>query len=153
MSIQEVTEGNDVWLVARVVKADNIQLSQADLPSGADVLTVRVYDATRESLATGANGREVLSNSFSQAQAASYILPADSLTNLTNDGYWNGTDDQGYNFLFQLKVTNLDGGSEGVDWVELEAGHRYRVEFSVKTTSDGYIRWPFLLYVRSMLSV
>jgi hypothetical protein len=156
MNTQEVVEGNDVWLVARVLRPDNVVVSQTDLASS-DALTVRVYDITKTSLSTGLNGRQVLNKSYASGAAGDYVLLATSSSALLTDGYWNGIDDTGYNFRYRLEVTNDNGGTEGEDWVSLEAGHRYHVEFSISTPNGasgfGDIRWSQQLYVRSLLSV
>lgn len=154
MNTHEVTEGNDVWLVARVLRPDNVPVSQADLASGSDAVEVHVYDITTASLGTGANGRQVLNKTIAQGAAGSIVAIATGSTPLLNDGYWNGYDDSGYNFIYQLEVTDASGGQEGTDYVELQAGRRYQVEFTIRTGSNSYgdIKWGQQLYIRSLLS-
>ena len=155
MNTQEVVEGNDVWLVARVLRPDNVPVSQADLASGSDAVEVHVYDITTSSLGTGANGRQVLNKTIAQGSAGSIVVIATGSDPLVTDGYWNGYDDTGYNFIYQIEVSDSSGGLEGVDHVALQAGRRYQVEFTIRTGANafGNIKWAQQLYIRSLLSV
>jgi hypothetical protein len=146
MDIQEVTEGNDVWFVARLLRPDNVILSRDAIAgsggSNTDAFQVRVYDVTKDSLGTGANGRQVHTEDVADNALTSILLTATTSASLTNDGYWNGVDDVGYNFIYQLAF----------DSSKYEAGHRYAAEFAFETTSYGTIRWAQAFYVRSLLS-
>jgi hypothetical protein len=142
-----VIEGNDIWFVARVTRPDNVVLSRAEIAGGgagtnADALQVRVYDISKDSLATGVNGRQVHTENLADNALTSILLIATSSDALTNDGYWNGLDDTGYNFRYRLE---FDSG-------KYEAGHRYMAEFAFETTGYGTIRWAQDFYVRSLLS-
>lgn len=146
MSTTQVTEGNDIWFVARVLRPDNVALARDAISgsggSNTDAFQVRVYDITKDSLGTGTNGRQVHTENFADNALTSTLLIATESAALTNDGYWNGLDDTGYNFRYQLV---FDSG-------KYEAGHRYMAEFIFETTSYGRIRWAQAFYVRSMLS-
>ena len=97
---------------------------------------------SKDSLATGVNGRQVHTENIADNALTSILLIATSSDALTNDGYWNGLDDTGYNFLYRLE---FDSG-------KYEAGHRYMAEFAFETTGYGTIRWAQDLYIRSLLS-
>lgn len=146
MSTTQVTEGNDIWFVARVLKPDNVVLGRDSIDgsggSNTDAFQVRVYDISKDSLGTGANGRQVHSEDRADNALSTILLIATSGGVLQNDGYWNGLDDTGYNFRYQLAY----------DSTKYEAGHRYMVEFAFETTQYGTIRWAQDFYVRSMLS-
>jgi hypothetical protein len=143
MQTTDVTEGNDIWFVGRVLRPDNVILSRDDIASSATALQVRVYDLSRDSLSTGANGREVHSADFADGALTTLLLTATSSSPLTNDGYWDGVDDVGYNFKLQLAW----------DQAKYEAGHRYQIEFAFLTDSYGSIRWAQQFFVRSLLAV
>lgn len=146
MSTTQVTEGNDIWFVARVLRPDNVVLARDAISgsggSNTDAFQVRVYDITKDSLGTGTNGRQVHSADAADNALTSILLTATDSAALTSDGYWNGLDDTGYNFRYQLAF----------DSSKYEAGHRYMAEFAFETTSYGTIRWAQSFYVRSMLS-
>ena len=146
MSTTQVTEGNDIWFVARVLKPDNVVLGRDSIDgsggSNTDAFQVRVYDITKDSLATGVNGRQVHTENIADNALTNILLIATSGGVLTNDGYWNGLDDTGYNFRYRLE---FDSG-------KYEAGHRYMAEFAFETTGYGTIRWAQDFYVRSLLS-
>lgn len=152
MKTSSVPEGNDIWFVSRLLRPDNVIVSQADINAGADAFQVRVYDMTKPSLGTGQNGREVLFKSYNKSAITTILLTATDSSALTNDGYWNGIDDEGYNFIFPLRNS---GGTAGTDSFPFEAGHRYQVEFMLDATSAGYgkIRWAEQFYVESLLSL
>jgi hypothetical protein len=142
-----VIEGNDIWFPARVTRPDNIVLSRFDITgsggSNTDAFQVRVYDISRDSLGAGSNGRQVYSQDLADDALTSNLLIATSSDALTNDGYWNGLDDEGYNFIYRLRF----------DGAIYEAGHRYAIEFAFETNNYGAIRWSQDFYIRSMLSV
>lgn len=146
MSNTEVTEGNDIWFVARVLRPDNVVLARDAIDTtgspNTNAFQVRVFDISKDSLGTGTNGREVHNEDIDSSSLTSILLIATATAALTNDGYWDGLDDTGYNFRYQLAY----------DSSKYEAGHRYMAEFAFETTSYGIIRWAQSFYVRSMLS-
>lgn len=145
MNVTEVTEGNDIYLTARVRLADSTLVDSADFASAAGgdtVIEVRVFDMTKESLGTGSNGRQVLSDDITKTDIGTYLFDT-----LQTDGYWNGVDDTGYNFRYRAKAS----GSAPV--FAYEAGHRYQIEFALLTDSQGKIRWAQQFYVRSLLAL
>jgi hypothetical protein len=154
MDITEVTEGNDIWLVARVLRPDNVILARDAIDTtgspNPNALQVRVYDISKDSLGTGADGRQVWSEDIASDALTSNLLTATDSSALTNDGYWNGLDDEGYNFIYRAKAS---GTTPGTTHFAYEAGHRYQIEFAFETTSYGVIRWAQQFYVRSMLAI
>ena len=146
MNTAKVTEGNDVWFVARVLRPDNVILSRDVIDTtgspNPDALQIRIYDISRDSLGTGANGRQVHSANLASDALDNNLLTATPSASLTNDGYWDGLDDTGYNFIYQLAF----------DATKYEAGHRYMAEFAFETSDYGTIRWAQAFYVSSMLS-
>lgn len=147
MKTKSVKEGNDVWFVARLLRPDNVILARDAISgsggSNTDAFQVRVYDITKDSLGTGINGRQVHGENVADNALTSILLTATDSAALTNDGYWNGIDDEGYNFIYQLAWSND----------KYEAGHRYQVEFTLETTSYGNIRWCEVIYFESLLAL
>ena len=105
----QVTEGNDAWLMARVVRADNVVVDDADLAdlsAGNNTdLSVRVFD-----ISNAGAGRDPNTPVFSLI--ASTVGPTgvanSTISVLTVDGFWDGIDDVGYNFKYQLQYDNDD---------------------------------------------
>ena len=145
MQYTEILEGTDAWLAARLLRPDQLNLCQADIStSGSDAIKIRVYDISAETTdPDSAGGGLAYTQDVSSSAGADHniILLAATSSALVNDGYWNGTDDDGYNFLYRLEYANA----------ALKGGHRYRAEFHIKTTSYGTVIWVAGLYVRSML--
>ena len=108
MSNTEVTEGNDIWFVARVLRPDNVVLARDAIDTtgspNANAFQVRVFDISKDSLGTGTNGREVHSEDIDSSSLTSILLIATATAALTNDGYWDGLDDTGYNFRYQAHL-------------------------------------------------
>jgi hypothetical protein len=129
--METVIEGNDIWFVARVRRPDNVILSRDDISgsggSNSDALQIRIYDISKDSLGTGTNGRQV----FQSNQADN------------NDGFWNGLDSEGYNFIYRVRASGA----------AYTAGRRFQAEFAFETTAYGTIRWTEMFYVKSALSV
>ena len=147
MQYTEILEGADSWFVARLLLPDQTNLSQAAiLASTLDAIRVRVYDISSETTDPDSVGgglhysQDVDSTSPGTALNAIILLPT-SGNSLQTDGYWNGTDDEGYNFRYRLQNS----------LALLEGGRRYKVEFHIKTTDFGTISWTAGLYTRSML--
>ena len=133
-------EGADIWFVARLKRPDNVIVSQDDLAtSGA--FTVTAYQEHADVVSTQSS---VFTETKTKAEVVSdsIITTATSSSALTNDGYWNGLDDEGYNFLY--RATNANFGLLG--------GRRYRVEFTVATTAYGDVRWSQGVYVEPRFS-
>ena len=140
----EVLEGNDVFLVSRVVRADGVYLSEADLDlSESDtVVSISVYDLDDRSVSQDAFYS--LSIAGSAVNTHTLLFMSDTASALVKDGYWDGLDSTGYNVRFRLQsaLAALDGGK------------RYRVEFSVLTnTNFGTVIWSHVINVRSHSSV
>lgn len=145
MQYTEILEGADAWFVARLLLPDQAKLSQADiLENSTTAISVQVFDISSETTDENSSGggRQYSENVSSVGtDDHDIILLATSGDPLITDGYWNGTDDEGYNFRYRLQNS----------LALLEGGRRYRVEFRIKTTSFGYIYWTAGLYTRSML--
>ena len=154
MDITEVTEGNDIWLVARVLRPDNAAVARDAIDTtgspNPNAIQVRIYDVTKDSLGVGANGRQVWSEDITSSNLTGYLLIGTATDALTNDGYWNGIDSVGYNFIYRAKAS---GATPGTTHFAYEAGHRYQAEFALETTSYGVIRWAQQFYVRSLLAI
>ncbi len=155
MQYTEILEGSDAWFVARLLRPDQLNLSQADiLAATADAIRIRVYDITAETTdPDSAGGGLAYTQDVSSVDSGGGVFPDHAIillpttgNSLQTDGYWNGTDDDGYNFLYRL-----DNALLVLNEGPLKGGHRYRVEFHIKTTSFGTISWVAGLYVRSML--
>ena len=144
----EVLEGNDVFLVSRVVRADGVYLSKADLSTGYGVvLTISVYDLGNRSITQG-NVFQVSNTGAEIAAGVTGLFVATNATSLSTDGYWDGLDTTGYNFRYRLLFD-----STGATGPNLEGGKRYRVECElVTTTGFGTVRWAHVVAVRSLLS-
>lgn len=136
----EVLEGNDVFLVSRVVRADGVYLSEADLDLGeaTEVISVNVYDLDDRSVTQDAF--YTLSIAGSAVNAHTLFVLSDTASALVTDGYWDGLDSTGYNVRYRLQAS----------LAALEGGKRYRVEFSVVTnTNFGTVIWSQIINVRS----
>ena len=141
MQYTEILEGSDAWFVARLVLPNQVSLFQGDvLADNTSAIRIRVYDISSETTDPDAAGGG-LHYSQDVSSADPYADHAIILAALATDGYWNGTDDEGYNFIYRLQNSAA----------LLEGGHRYKVEFHIKTTSFGTISWTTGLYTRSML--
>ena len=130
-----VIEGNDVYLMARVVTADNTVLTTTD--TGSTNVTITAFDKSGAGL-----GRTPDTNVFTLAVADSTVIAA-----LSTDGFWDGLDGTGYNFKYRL-LYDTDEDNTGL---YMRANHTYLVQCSVVANSSGAtfgtIRWAFLLDV------
>ena len=142
----EVLEGSDVFLVSRVVRADGVYLSKADITTGyGTALTISVYDLSDRSIAQD-NVFQLSKTGAEITAGVTGLFVAASASGLSTDGYWDGLDTTGYNFMYRLLFD-----ATGATGPNLEGGKRYRVEFDLVTdTSFGTVRWAHILSVRSM---
>ena len=145
--METVIEGNDIWFVARVRRPDNVILSRDDISgsggSNSDALQIRIYDISKDSLGTGTNGRQVFQSNQADNNLSDVLLTATSGSALTTDGFWNGLDSEGYNFIYRVRASGA----------AYTAGRRFQAEFAFETTAYGTIRWTEMFYVKSALSV
>jgi hypothetical protein len=145
MQYTEILEGTDAWFAARLLRPDQLSLCQGDiLASSATAIRIKVYDISSETTDPNSSGGGLhYSQDVSSVGTDDHIiiLLATTSSALVNDGYWNGTDDDGYNFIYRLQNS----------LAALEGGHRYKVEFHIRTTNFGFIVWVAGLYVRSVL--
>lgn len=144
----EVLEGNDVFLVSRVVRADGVYLSRADvdLAETGSVVNVSVYDLEDRSVTQAAMWTSTTNGDDLAADTLTVLVA--TAGDLLTDGYWDGLDGTGYNFRLRLKY----GGAVPIGPL-LEGGHSYRVEVEVVTdTGFGSVRWAHVVAVRSLLS-
>jgi len=125
-----IYEGQDVWTVARVTLPTGAALKQADVPADAtDPVEAHVYLIT--------DGAATLKTKYKYSATAGWTadttLGAHAAPGsggclsdtLLTDGYWSG-DATGYNFRHQIPGSNFDAG-----------GGRYRIEYSITTSSYG----------------
>jgi len=136
----EVLEGNDVFLVSRVVRADGVYLSESDLDlsESATVVSINVYDLDDRSVSQEAF--YTLAIAGSAVNAHTLFVLSDTASALVTDGYWDGLDSTGYNVRYRLQSS----------LAALEGGKRYRVEFKVTTdTNFGNVIWSHIINVRS----
>ena len=147
MQYTEILEGSDAWFVARLVLPDQTNLSRAEATGGNYAVKIRVFDISSETTDPASTGGGLhYSVDVAESNTATYnatILLATSGAPLITDGYWNGTDDEGYNFRYRLQNS----------LALLEGGHRYKAEFHIPTDDFGTISWTAGVYVRSMLTV
>ena len=137
----EVIEGNDVWFASRVTLPNQQQLQQSGtngVAASGDLITV---DLIRESVVSGQRDAKRLLTETSSANVPTYVF------NALEFDYWDGHDDIGYNFLYQLPYTGTNP-----DYT-LEGGNDYYVEFAILTTNFGTIRWSAKLHVRGLHSI
>ncbi len=141
----DALEGNDVWIVQRVVMADGTYLDTAGVDN--DII-VKVYDLT---LRQNPSGMEPIWKKTD-------LSPGDGTTGplfntLQTDGYWDGLDEDGYNWRYQLQYDSA--GSAGPNMI---GGRRYLVEFeadvggsSTPDTDYGTVRWAAILQIHNYL--
>lgn len=131
----QVIEGNDVFLMARVVTADNTILTTTDTGS-ADV-EVRVFDKSG-----AGQGRTPNDAIFEKTD----ITDDTVIAALSTDGFWDGLDSTGYNFKYALQYDPA-----GTTGPYLRANHQYLVQFQVVAASGGTdfgtVHWSFVLDV------
>jgi len=143
----EVVEGNDVWFANRVTMPTGDVLTRTGTngvqAEGGGAELIQVFIIMESVVGGNREVRKVLSVT-TDANVAAYVF--DSL----EFDYWDGHDDIGYNFLYQLPATGTD--SEGNAYI-LDGGNDYFVEFAIKTTNFGTIRWSAKLHVRGLHSL
>jgi len=154
VSTGEVMEGNDWFLTYRVLRADGVLVTRADVDAdgagGTDWLSVKVYElGTSSAIADDAVFTDTVTNTA--ANIAKHLMLADTSGTLLTDGFWNGVDSTGYNFFYRL-------GSQS--W--MKGGNRYKIELDVGLTaattdsahgsvSYGNVRWASIIYVKPMV--
>ena len=140
MQYTEILEGADAWFVARLLLPNQASLHQSHIEvDTADAIRIRVYDISSETTDPDSVGGGLhYSQDVTSVDGGDHSI---ILAALATDGYWNGTDDEGYNFIYRLQHS----------LALLEGGRRYKVEFYIKTTNFGTISWTAGLYTRSML--
>lgn len=133
-----VLEGNDVWIVQRIVLPDGTNLVQSEI-SGSNV-HVHVFD-----LSLGQNssrGEPVFEEDVDKTTVV--------FDTLQTDGYWNGLDEEGYNFRYQLQYGATHDAATGPHMI---GGRRYLVEFDANTTSYGRIRFASVIQVHNFANL
>jgi hypothetical protein len=137
-----VLEGNDVWIVQRVVLPDGEPLQTADIAGGSNI-HVHVFDL---SLGQNSSRGEIVFEALNLSTADGVIL----FDTLQTDGYWNGLDEEGYNFRYQLQYGPTHDAADGPHMI---GGRRYLVEFDVNTTSYGRIRFASVIQVHNFANL
>ena len=140
--VQTVTEGSDAWFVARLVLPEGTIVAQDAIPTDASALVVSVYDSSKR-LAGGVSAGQIKTITIDKATIVSdsIVLPTTASDGLTNDGWWNGTDDEGYNFKYRMEYDT-----------DFLGGRRLVVEFALKTTNYGNICWAQPIYISPKLT-
>lgn len=110
--VMNVREGEDVFFVERITRPDGTLHVPGDFPGGTPV-ALEIWDRTAEA-------------------APAYIpvpvaLGGIVFTPALTDGYWEGRDSTGYNFIFRLPTGAFP----------LSGGRIYDVEFSLTGTFGG----------------
>lgn len=137
----EVTEGNDVWFAHRLELPNGSQLMNSHVSSDASALVVTLYRQTT----VGNRKREVTLLDISGSAVPPAAIVGDYLSDTYSHDYWGGLDDTGHNFVYRLPYS-------GVDYT-LEGGNIYTIEFALKTTSYGTVRWVNRLYLKGLQAV
>jgi hypothetical protein len=137
-----VQEGNDVFLLNRLVTADNTNLVQADVDG--TTMSVRVFDLSSGAGVSGDPTTAVFSDT---AVAITGVF----FDTLQTDGYWDGKDSTGYNFRYML---SWDADNSGGPY--LRGGHKYAVEFEADLASGtdfGVMRWRHVITIEDGLAL
>jgi hypothetical protein len=135
----EATEGNDIWFAHRITLPNQQYLQLSDLAPSGDLIVIKLV---RDSAHGAARRTKTTFSTTSDSTAASCIFDTLQYT------YWDGYDDIGYNFLYQLPAT----GTNGSETWTLEGGNTYYIEFEVATEDFGKIRWANKIEVRGLIS-
>ena len=154
VSTGEVMEGNDWFLTYRVLRADGVLVTRADVDAdgggGTNWLTINAYDlGTSAAVADDAGYTATVTNST--ANIAKYLMLANTSGTLLTDGFWNGVDSTGYNFFYRVPYAT---------W--MKGGNRYKLELNIGLTaattdsthgsvSYGSVRWASIIYVKPMV--
>ena len=154
VSTGEVMEGNDWFLTYRVLRADGVLVTRADIDAdgggGTNWLTIKAYDlGTSAAVADAALLTATVTNTA--ANIAKHLMLANTSGTLLTDGFWNGVDSTGYNFFYKLSSQS---------W--MKGGNRYKIEFDANLTaattdsthgsvSYGSVRWASIIYVKPMV--
>ena len=154
VSTGEVMEGNDWFLTYRVLRADGVLVTRADVTAdaggGANLLTINAYDlGTSAAVADDAVYTATVTNTA--ANIAKHLMLANTSGTLLTDGFWNGVDSTGYNFFYRVPYAT---------W--MKGGNRYKLELNIGLTaattdsthgsvSYGSVRWASIIYVKPMV--
>ena len=155
VSTGEVMEGNDWFLTYRVLRADGVLVTRADIDAdgggGTNWLPLKAYAlGTSAAVADDAVYSATVTNTA--ANIALHLMLANTSGTLLTDGFWNGVDSTGYNFFYRVPYAT---------W--MKGGNRYKVELDVDLTaattdsthgsvSYGNVRWASVIYVKPMVS-
>ncbi|UCC87750.1 MAG: hypothetical protein JSV81_00175 [Anaerolineales bacterium] len=134
----EVVEGNDVWFAHRVELPTGAQLLNSHVVDAANALVITLYRET----VVGNRRREVTVVDVDGSAVPPAAIVEDYLSDAYEFDYWGGKDDRGHNFVYQLPYTGAD--------YTLEGGNTYTVEFAIKTTDYGTLRWANRLHVSAL---
>ena len=154
VSTGEVMEGNDWFLTYRVLRADGVLVTRADVDAdgggGTNWLHIKVYDlGTSAAVADDAVSSVGVTNTA--ANIAKHLMLANTSGTLLTDGFWNGVDSTGYNFFYRVPYAT---------W--MKGGNRYKLELNIGLTaattdsthgsvSYGSVRWASIIYVKPMV--
>jgi hypothetical protein len=155
VSTGEATEGVDWFLVSRIVRADNVLVTRADIDAdgggGTNWLTVKAYDLSSQAAVADEAVYSATVNNIA-ANIAKHLMMVDTSATPLTDGFWGGVDSTGYNFFYKVPY-----GA----W--MKGGNRYRIEFDAALTAAttdathgsvtyGNSRWAAIIYVKPMVS-
>ena len=137
-----VLEGNDVWIVQRIVLPDGEPLKASDIATDTNI-HVHVFDL---SLGQNSSRGEIVFEDLDLSASDGDIL----FNTLQTDGYWNGLDEEGYNFRYQLQYGSSHDAPAGPHMI---GGRRYLVEFDVNTDDYGRIRFASVIQVHNFANL
>lgn len=122
----EVVEGADATVVARVPTADGTSLVQGDNgeSTGTEV-DYTIYDLDGDT-----PGTPITTGTLDKTAVV--------FDTLQTDGWWDSTDEDGYNFRHTISASDLPGDA-----------HRAKVEYSITTTSFGEVKWEAIIDIIS----
>lgn len=120
---RRIIEGHDFYNSGRLEGGEGTAVVQADVSSW----ELRIFDITGSTPATA-----IYTDTGNAATDTNPDGAAILTDTLRTDGYWEGKDDDGYNFRHTVQASVLDAAD-----AHLEGGKTYRLEYEIITGASA----------------